>query len=230
LCRYAHEMNAVEINSSFYRHHAARTYARWAAATPHGFRFALKVPRLITHEQRLQCGPAPLERFLDETSALQEKRGPLLVQLPPSFAFDTATVNAFFETLRARYEGAVVVEPRHQTWLTEEVNQLLVDFNVARVAADPPRASGGGVPGGSSGIAYFRLHGSPRTYWSRYNLACIDELARSARNAAESSTEVWCVFDNTAAGAAMENAWELAAALGHAVGPTTAKHLENGVA
>ena len=221
-------MNGVEINSSFYRHHAARTYARWAAATPHGFRFALKVPRLITHEQRLQCGPAPVERFLDETGALQEKRGPLLVQLPPSFAFDAVTVNAFFEILRARYQGAVVVEPRHQTWLTEEVNQLLVDFNVARVAADPPRASGDGMPGGSNGIVYFRLHGSPRTYWSRYSLNFIGELARSVRDAARSGAELWCVFDNTAAGAAMENAWELVAALGDAAGPATAKHPENG--
>jgi uncharacterized protein YecE (DUF72 family) len=221
-------MNGVEINSSFYRHHAAGTYARWAAATPHGFRFALKVPRLITHEHRLQCGPAPLERFLDETSALQEKRGPLLVQLPPSFAFDTATVNAFFETLRARYQGAVVVEPRHQTWWTEEVNQLLVDFNVARVAADPPRASGDGSPGGSNGIVYFRLHGSPRTYWSRYSLNFIGELARSVRDRARSGAEVWCVFDNTAAGAAMENAWEVVAAVGRAAGLTTATHGEIG--
>ena len=203
----------MEINSSFYRHHAARTYARWAATTPLEFRFAVKLPRSITHEHRLQCGPETLERFLDETSALEAKRGPLLVQLPPSFAFDATIVTAFFESLRARYQGTVVVEPRHTTWLTGNVNRLLVEFNVGRVAADPPRAGGDDVPGGSNGIVYFRLHGSPRTYWSRYGRDFIGELARSVRSAERSGAEVWCVFDNTAAGAAMENACELVAAL-----------------
>ena len=75
---------AVEINSSFYRPHRPSTYARWAAETPEGFPFAVKLPKEITHKRRLVDVAEPLDRFLAETAALGPKRGPLLVQLPPS--------------------------------------------------------------------------------------------------------------------------------------------------
>src|SRR5947209_14478083 len=83
LLRYAERFPAVEINTSFYRPHLPSTYARWAADTPEGFRFSVKVPKEITHEKRLVGVDDPLDRFLDETAALGAKRGPLLVQLPP---------------------------------------------------------------------------------------------------------------------------------------------------
>src|SRR5688572_19432683 len=88
LQRYAQRFPAVEINSSFYRPHRPETYARWAASTPDGFRFAVKVPREITHTRRLREVDEPLERFLAEAGALGEKLGPLLVQLPPSLQFE----------------------------------------------------------------------------------------------------------------------------------------------
>jgi uncharacterized protein YecE (DUF72 family) len=208
LQRYAGELSCVEINSSFYRPHAFATYEKWAAATPAGFRFAVKMPRIITHEQKLRRPRLPLERFLAETSGLGKKRGPILVQLPPSHAFDARVVARFFEHFRARYEGSVVCEPRHPSWFTASADKLLRQYKVARVAADPPRAQGADVPGGWCGLSYFRLHGSPRTYWSRYGADDIEILARTLRRA-EASGEAWCVFDNTAAGAAIENASEL---------------------
>src|SRR6188474_3091806 len=85
--RYGRRLRGAEINSCFYRPHAAATYAKWAAATPAAFRFAVKLPKAITHELRLARARRPLERFLEETGGLGEKRGPILVQLPPSFAF-----------------------------------------------------------------------------------------------------------------------------------------------
>ncbi len=208
LSRYASAFSCVEINSSFYRSHAAKTYARWASSTPADFRFALKVPRTITHEQCLRRPRLPLEQFLDETAALGDRRGPLLVQLPPSLTFEPAVVSRFFDCLRQRHAGPVVCEPRHDTWTSERADLLLRRYGVARVAADPPRSAGLEAPGGWPGMLYFRLHGSPRTYWSRYSTAFIDVLARQVTMAA-SSAEVWCIFDNTAAGAAFENAWEL---------------------
>src|SRR5512132_4292754 len=88
LQRYAALFNAVEINSCFYRPHRFTTYERWASSVPENFRFAVKLPKVITHESRLVGASATLERFLTETSGLGVKRGPILVQLPPSFAFD----------------------------------------------------------------------------------------------------------------------------------------------
>jgi uncharacterized protein YecE (DUF72 family) len=201
-------LSCAEINSSFHRPHAAATYARWAASTPAGFRFAVKLPRNITHDQKLRRARAPLERFLEESAGLGRKRGPLLVQLPPSLAFEKRIAGNFFSLLRDRYQGPVVCEPRHESWFSPAAEQLLVRHTVARVAADPAPAAGAARPGGWTGLVYFRLHGSPRTYWSRYSPEYIEALAGMMRATAPSA-DAWCIFDNTASGAALENAWEL---------------------
>ncbi len=211
--RYAGVLRAAEINSSFHRPHAAATYARWAASTPDHFRFAVKVPRTITHELKLRRARAPLERFLDESAGLEQKRGPLLVQLPPSLDFDTRAVGRFFDLLRAKYDGPVVCEPRHPTWFSPVVDALLVRHAIARVATDPPPAPGAERTGGWAGLAYYRLHGSPRKYWSRYEPERITALA-TALEQVPSDVDAWCIFDNTASGSAAENAWELSSLIG----------------
>src|SRR6478736_8668980 len=110
--RYARSLRCAEINSSFYRPHAAATYARWRDSTPPDFRFAIKLPRTITHELRLRDVREPFVAFLSQTDGLAEKRGPLLVQLPPSFVFDASVVAAFLDAVRTAYEGPMVCEPR----------------------------------------------------------------------------------------------------------------------
>src|SRR3954449_13476072 len=80
--RYGAVFNAVEINSSFYRPHRRATYERWAASVRDGFRFAVKMPKAITHERRLRDAGELLNRFLSEVAGLGPKLGPLLVQLP----------------------------------------------------------------------------------------------------------------------------------------------------
>ena len=206
--RYARLLNCAEINSSFYRPHAPATYAKWRDSTPPDFRFSVKMPRTITHELQLQRARKPLVAFLAETEGLAEKRGPILVQLPPSLSFDASIVRRFLALLRSVYDGWVVCEPRHATWFSPAAASLLERYRIARVAADPPPAPDGAMPGGWPRAAYFRLHGSPRKYWSRYDPGYIASLAASAL-ALPAAEEVWCVFDNTASGAALENAWEL---------------------
>jgi uncharacterized protein YecE (DUF72 family) len=201
--RYARQLPAVEINSSFYRPHRPATYARWAASVPPDFRFAVKLPREITHERRLTDSATPLERLLGEISALGTTLGPLLVQLPPSLRFDAALVEGFFAMLRARFEGEVVCEPRHASWFTEAGEALLAGFHVARVAADPAVVPRAAQPGGWPGITYHRLHGSPEMYRSPYPPKALDALAASMHGNA------WCIFDNTALGEAIGDALAL---------------------
>jgi uncharacterized protein YecE (DUF72 family) len=86
--RYARALNAVEINSSFYRPHQRKTYERWALSTPEAFRFSVKMPRTITHNAQLANCDAMLDRFIAEVTGLGDKLGVLLVQLPPKLAFD----------------------------------------------------------------------------------------------------------------------------------------------
>lgn len=199
--RYAARFSCVEINSPFYRPHRPTTYERWAAAVPATFRFAVKVPKAITHERRLVDAVEPLERFLDETAALGHKRDVLLIQLPPSLAYDAQIAGGFLSALRQRYAGQAACEPRHASWLTDAANRTLRSFSIARVAADPALA-GGGEPGGDLAFRYFRWHGSPRRYYDAYGDERLCALARLG--APDAST--WCIFDNTASGAATSDA------------------------
>ena len=206
LQRYAGRFNAVEINSSFYRQHRPATYEQWAASVPADFRFAVKVPKAITHEQRLVAADVLLDVFLDEATCLGERLGCLLVQLPPSLAYDAPTVGLFLDDLRDRYHGAVALEPRHPSWFTGDVATLLSGYRVSRVAADPAPVPVAAEPGGWPELVYIRLHGSPRMYYSAYDEPYLDQLAERLREAAMRAREVWCILDNTALGAAMPNA------------------------
>jgi uncharacterized protein YecE (DUF72 family) len=175
--RYARQLCAVEINSSFYRPHRPATYARWAASVAPGFRFAVKLPREITHDRRLLDTAVPLGRFLSEVGALGDRLGPLLVQLPPSLRFDEGLIGAFFLELRAGFHGHVVCEPRHASWFTDEVDALLTHYAVTRVAADPAVVPRAARPGGWPGLVYHRLHGSPQMYYSPYAAEQISTMA-----------------------------------------------------
>ena len=206
--RYAQVLHCVEVNSSFYRSHLPATYARWAAVVPAHFRFAVKLPRAITHDMLLQQWRAPLDRFLEETSALGDKLGPILVQLPPSLAYSEGLVRRFFEGLRRRSDAGVVCEPRHPTWFTRPVERMLREYRVGRVAADPLCAAGGDCPAAWPSIQYFRLHGSPRMYWSRYERHALDALAQRL-TAAESRGGVVEHAVDIAAGFATDNALDL---------------------
>lgn len=206
--RYARVLPAVEINTSFYRPHRHDTYERWAASVPSGFRFAVKAPREITHFRRLAGARDALERFVrDEVAGLGGRLGPILVQLPPSLAFEAARAEAFFEALRELHAGDLACEPRHASWFEAEPERLLAQLRVGRVAADPAGVPSAARPGGWSGLVYFRLHGSPQVYRSPYTDAFLRSLASSL--AALASADVWCIFDNTAAGAATHNARRL---------------------
>jgi uncharacterized protein YecE (DUF72 family) len=204
--RYGAVFNAVEINSSFYRPHRTATYERWAASVPEDFRFAVKVPKAITHERRLDGVGDLLDRFLSEAGGLGPKLGPLLVQLPPSLTFQAGIADRFLSEFRSRIEGIIVCEPRHASWFTPEVGVLLDELRIARVAANPAPVAGAGEPGGWRGLSYYRLHGSPRIYYSAYSAEYLAALAKVLARDAAAAIETWCIFDNTAAFAATGDA------------------------
>ncbi|WP_404286623.1 DUF72 domain-containing protein [Microvirga sp. RSM25] len=204
--RYAAVLNAVEINSSFYRPLRTATYERWATSVPEDFRFAVKIPKAITDERRLKDIDDLLDRFLSEVGGLGPKLGTLLVQLPPSLSFQDGIADRFLSGLRGRVPGSIACEPRHPSWFTPQVDTLLDMLRIARVAADPAPVPGADEPGDWRGQSYYRLHGSPRIYYSAYSagyLAVISEVL--ARDLA-AGIETWCIFDNTAAFAATGDA------------------------
>ncbi len=203
--RYSRRLCGAEINSSFYRPHLSSTYARWASSVPENFRLGVKVPKEITHRLKLIDAIVPLEKFLAEASGLANTLGPLLVQLPPSLAFDDNVAGTFFSTIRERFSGGVVCEPRHASWFSEEAGSALTEFQIARVAADPAVVPAAAAPGGWRGLVYYRLHGSPRRYYSAYPDEFLDKLVHNLHQSSRSGP-TWCIFDNTASGAAIGNA------------------------
>jgi uncharacterized protein YecE (DUF72 family) len=155
---------------------------------------------------KLRDCAAEVDDFLGQATGLGEHLGCLLVQLPPSLAFDAEVAGTFLDLLRTRWAGPVSLEPRHASWFTGEVDLVVAARRVARVLADPVLHPGGERPGGCDGFAYLRLHGSPRTYYSSYPVELLRALARRLAQAARAEQPVWCIFDNTAAGAAAANA------------------------
>jgi uncharacterized protein YecE (DUF72 family) len=211
--RYSRRLNAVEINSSFYRPHQRTTYQRWAQSVPEDFRFSVKLPKAITHEASLADYGALLDRFVDEVTGLGDKLAVLLVQLPPTSALSKRVANGFFRDLRARIDTDVVLEPRHASWFAPGVDDWLAKRRIARVAADPARVAGAGEPGGCNKLAYYRWHGSPRIYYSDYGAAALKALKRRLEDNRARAFSAWCIFDNTTSGAALGNALTLAQSL-----------------
>jgi len=214
--RYAEHFNAVEVNSTFYRLPLAKTVDRWRDATPAEFRFAVKLPRSITHEAGLIAAEAETAEFCELVARFERKLGPLLVQLPASRELEARVARPFFEHLKRVSAAPVVVEPRHVSWFTAEADRLLGDLAVARAAADPACCAAASRPGHAGGPSYFRWHGSPRKYFSAYPPAAITSLAAQVldmKRARGARGEVYCFFDNTGLGAAAINALSLQTAL-----------------
>ena len=209
--RYSARFSCAEINSSFHRSHRESTWTRWAESVPDGFAFSAKLPKEITHRRRLvDCEPL-IAQALAEMRRLGRKLRVLLVQLPPSLAFDAAVAEDFLVALRREWEGSVAFEPRHASWFGAEAEALLVGHRIARVAADPPPAPGAERPGGWSGLVYYRLHGSPAKYRSSYADGRLEAIAGQLITAGDAPA--WCIFDNTASGAATADALKLIALL-----------------
>ena len=203
--RYAAVFGTVEINSSFYRPHQAKTYERWGASVPVDFRFSVKLPRSITHDAKLVGIDEPLAQFAGQAGALGDKLGCVLVQLPPKLAFDAAIAGDFFARLQRSFACTIACEARHPGWFEDAATALLRERGVTRVIADPAKGQEGPhVP--TTATIYVRLHGSPRIYYSSYGPDYLAQLAHDMRVHAAAGRTVWIIFDNTASGAAVPDA------------------------
>lgn len=224
LARYATRFDVAEINSTFYRPHQPQTFERWAASVPSRFRFSAKMPGAITHEAALQGVGDALSAFFDALAGLGPKLGGVLVQLPPSLAFDARVAERFFAMLRRRSTTCVACEPRHASWFTPAADAVLVRHAIARAAADPARLPAAAQAGGAGVAArwsYWRWHGSPRIYYSSYDDASLQALAGELLLAGTARAPAWCILDNTAHGHAMDDAARLQAFVaGRAAGRT----------
>ena len=134
LAFYGERLASVEINYTFYRMPTNRILANWAREVPDRFRFALKAPRRITHDQRLRSVEDTLASFCSIAKTLGPKLGPLLFQLPPYMKKDVELLEVFLHDLPTGLKP--VVEFRHASWLSDDTYDVLRRFGVALCAAD----------------------------------------------------------------------------------------------
>ncbi|MCS6776179.1 MAG: DUF72 domain-containing protein [Chloroherpetonaceae bacterium] len=139
LGHYARVFDCVEIDSTFYGTPPEASVRSWARAVPPGFRFCPKVPRSITHDARLTHVDADLCAFVERMLLLEDRLGPILIQMPPGFTrTDLPALQAFLPLLRPFRAQQVrfAIEFRHPSLLCPEVTALLQEEEIARVAAD----------------------------------------------------------------------------------------------
>jgi uncharacterized protein YecE (DUF72 family) len=203
---YAERFATVEVNNAFYRLPERSTFEQWRSRTPADFRFAVKMSRYLTHIKRLKDPAEPVARFLSRADALGDKLGPVLLQLPPTLRAD---VTALDETLRQFPRHVqVAVEPRHETWWTDEVREVLSRHGAALCWAD--RLGRPVTPlWHTAGFGYLRMHEGRAKPWPNYGSTALSTWLDRI-DAHLSGLEVWVYFNNDPGGAAVVNASAMA--------------------
>jgi uncharacterized protein YecE (DUF72 family) len=201
------KVNSIEINGTFYSLQRPSSYAHWYAETPGSFMFSVKAPRFITHIRRLKDVEKPLANFFASgVLRLNEKLGPILWQLPPSFAYDRDRLEAFFSLLPRTSDAAVrlarrhddhvrlgtwmktdadrplrhALEVRHESFKTREFVELLRRNDIALVVADTA-GTWPALEDVTSNFVYVRLHGDSKLYVSGYTTTALEYWASRLR-------------------------------------------------
>jgi uncharacterized protein YecE (DUF72 family) len=210
LAFFARQFGTVEVNMSFYRLPTAEMITRWRGVTRSGFRFALKLWRRITHEKRLADSRQELDRFVAAAGGLGPKRGPLLVQLPPSMRKDIGRLDAFLTELKSsvgRSRWKVALEFRHRDWICGEILRLLDRHRAALCLSDLPLCPV--TEPNDAAFVYVRRHGPTGGYRGCYSQRRIADDAKQIRSWLRSGKDVYVYYNNDIDGHAVENARQL---------------------
>jgi len=201
---YCEHFDTVEINASYYHMPRPNVCESWRRRSPEGFRFVMKLNGLITHRRRLaDCGE-PLASFLEAVDRLEEKLGPILVQLPPRFSADPQRLAAFLEICPERHRWAV--EFRDPSWLCEETYAVLRRHGAALAVHDMIRDHPHQV---TAKWVYMRFHGPQRAYEGCYPAEALAAEAERIRNYLAEGMDVYAYFNNDIGGHAVKNAADL---------------------
>ncbi|MDZ7829268.1 MAG: DUF72 domain-containing protein [Halofilum sp. (in: g-proteobacteria)] len=199
---YVHEFDTVEINNTFYKLPAGKTFAQWREAAPPGFEFALKFSRYGSHIKRLRDPREPIERFLAVADELGPTLGPILVQLPPKWHANTERLDDFLAAAPAGHRWAI--EFRDQSWLNEEVFAVLENHGAALCIHDmierhPRRLT--------AGWTYLRYHGDH--YAGSYSSQFLGAEAKRIVEWLDNGIDVHAFFNNDEDAHAPDNACTL---------------------
>lgn len=207
---YTEYFSTVELNVTFYRLPKKEIFEGWYKRTPRKFVFAMKGSRFITHVKHLKDCRKPLSLLFDHASALKEKLGVVLWQLPPRFKFQKERLEEFcvlLSTLPRSKHHRHAFEFRDDSWVCNETFRLLEEFHFAFCLAH-----GAGLPIEekiTSNFVYLRLHGGEVLYGSNYSDKELKHWAEKIRGWREKGETVFVYFNNDAYGFAIKNGLQL---------------------
>jgi uncharacterized protein YecE (DUF72 family) len=199
---YAERFATVELNVTFYRQPADETFEGWARRAPAGFVFAAKTSRYLTHVRRLRDPRPSVERFVEGVERLGPHLGPVLVQLPPDLPVAPddldATLSAFPASVR------VAFEPRHRSWFSDEVRDVLERHGTALCWAD--RRGWLNPPWRTADWGYVRFHGGRATPRPCYGDRALESAAGRIAETWPRDADVFVYFNNDHRACALANA------------------------
>lgn len=205
LSYYSTQLNAVEINSTFYRRPTLRTLEKWRSETEDDFKFFIKIPKSITHLKKLIETKEETDSFCSHiASGLQNKLAGFLFQFPPSFHYTKENLDLFLKTLSPEFLN--VVEFRHSSWWNTEVFLELKKHQIIFSGVSIPKDISDDVIINSNEFLYYRLHGVPVLFKSEYEFSELQTLAEKIRDFKGSA---YVFFNNTWGQAGIKNALEL---------------------
>jgi uncharacterized protein YecE (DUF72 family) len=197
---YAGHFDTVEINNTFYRQPKLQTFKNWRKQVPKNFLFVIKASRFITHIKRLKDVEESLERFFEGVRLLKSNLGPILYQLPPSMHKDLNRLKAFLKILPKK--SVSVFEFRHESWFSDDIYELLGDFNAAFCVhdlMDVPRII-------TSDIIYLRFHGTTGRYQGNYSKPALQKWANWVKDNLKGKKAFFAYFNNDYNAFAVNNA------------------------
>lgn len=204
---YLQHFDTVEINNSFYKLPSEDTFGCWRDATPHGFCFAVKASRFITHNKKLKDPENALENFLPRAEALGEKLGPILFQLPPKWRVNVERLDDFLSMLPKGKRRHYAFEFRELSWLNERVYGVLRRHNASFCIYELAGFQTEHIL--TADWTYIRLHGPGGKYQGKYTTEQLRGWAEQIRKWQTALAAIYVYFDNDQAGYAAQNALEL---------------------
>jgi len=215
LAYYATRFNCIEINSCFYRIPRQSTIEKWTDSVPGDFKFCPKLYQGITHYRRFKNCEELLENYFEAFSPMKSKLGPILIQLPKSFAFQYDVVKAFFELLEKDYsEYQFAIETRHVSWYEEDALGLLSQYHIAHTISDAGAHHFPTHFAVTSDDIYLRFHGREQLYATDYKDVDLKVYAVLIKDWMKEGKRIFAFFNNTMHGYAINNALTLRVMVG----------------
>ncbi|MDB5112563.1 MAG: hypothetical protein JWR67_3677 [Mucilaginibacter sp.] len=202
---YCQHFNTLELNVTFYRFPQLSFLQTWYQKSPESFRFSVKAPRAITHYKKFNDVTDLISSFYETINeGLQQKLGPVLFQMPPSFRYDEQRLERMINSLDTSFNN--VLEFRHVSWWREDVYKILADHHITFCGMSHPTLPDDIIQ--NTPVIYYRFHGVPDLYRSPYSTEFLQTVVNTLTNN-KNVKQGWFYFNNDIEATAIANAKEM---------------------